>query len=197
MNKTKSTVEPIRNWEKIQEIKSLLIAEGRYRDWLLFVLGLNFALRISDLLRLKVSDVYDWDMYPKNRVILREKKTGKENVIAITNGSADTLIQYARLQRLKYSTDYLFKSRQGGNRPINRVQAYRIIKDAVNGVGLEDVNIGTHSLRKTWGYFAFKRFNLSLDEIMLKLNHQSIQSTKHYIGLTAEEKMEIENLVVF
>jgi integrase len=150
---------------------------------------------MSDLLRLRVSDVYDWHMYPKNRVIIREKKTGKENVIAITNGSAEILIQYGRLQRLKYSTDYLFKSRQG-NRPINRVQAYRIIKDVMNNVGLEDVKIGTHSLRKTRGYFAFKRFNLSLDDIMLKLNHQSIHSTKKYIGLTAKQKMEIENLVV-
>ena len=46
-------------------------------------------------------------------------------------------------------------------------------------------------------YFAYKKFNLSLDDIMLKLNHQSIQSTKRYIGLTQEEKYEIENVVSF
>ena len=193
----KSTVEPIRDWDKIQEIKSLLLNEENYRDWLLFSLGLNFALRISDLLRIKVSDVYDVDMFPKNRVHLREIKTGKENILTITNGSRELLTQFHQLSRIKYSDDYLFKSRQGGNKPIDRVQAYRIINNIVNRVGLMDLNVGTHTMRKTWGYHAYKRFNLSLDEIMLKLNHQSIQSTKRYIGLTQDEKQEIENIVSF
>ena len=195
--KIKSTVEPIRDWSKIQEIKSLLLDEENYRDWLLFSLGLNFALRISDLLKLRISDLYDNDMFPKNRVVLREKKTGKENILTITNGSRELLIQYHKLTRVKYSDDYLFKSRQGGNKPIDRVQAYRIINDIVEKVGLNDLNVGTHTMRKTWGYHAYKRFNLSLDDIMLKLNHQSIQSTKRYIGLSADEKMEIENIVSF
>lgn len=197
MKNIKTTVEPIRDWDKIQEIKSLLLSERKYRDWLMFTLGLNFALRISDLLKLRISDVYDTDMYPKNRVILREKKTGKENILTITNGSRESLVQYHNVTRLKYSDDFLFKSRQGGNRPIDRVQAYRIINSLVHKVGLKDINVGTHSLRKTWGYFAYKKFNLSLDDIMLKLNHQSIQSTKRYIGLTQEEKQEIENIVSF
>ena len=197
MKGIKSTVEPIRDWDIIQEIKSLLFNEGHYRDWLMFILGLNFALRISDLLKLKVCDVYDVDMFPKNRVILREKKTGKENILTITNGSREVLEQYQKIRRLKYSDDYLFKSRQGGNKPIDRIQAYRIINNIVIRVGLTDINVGTHTLRKTWGYHAYKRFNLSLDDIMLKLNHQSIQSTKRYIGLSADEKMEIENMVSF
>jgi len=197
MRNKKTTVEPIRDWEKIQEIKSLLLSEQKYRDWLMFTLGLNFALRISDLLKLRVSDVFDSDMYPKNRIILREKKTGKENVLAVTNGSRESLVQYHKVARLKYSDDFLFKSRQGGNRPIDRVQAYRILNNLVHRVGLKDINVGTHSMRKTWGYFAYKKFNLSLDDIMLKLNHQSIQSTKRYIGLTQEEKQEIENIVSF
>ncbi len=197
MSPKKSTVEPIRDWDKIQEIKSLLLSEEKYRDWLMFTLGLNFALRISDLLKLKISDVFDDDMFPKNRVILREKKTGKENFLTITNGSREALVQYHRLKRLKYSNDFLFRSRQGGDRPIDRVQAYRILNDVAKKVGLQDINVGTHSLRKTWGYHAYKRFNLSLDDIMLKLNHQSIQSTKRYIGLSMEEKEEIENIVSF
>ena len=197
MRNKKTTVEPIRDWDKIQEIKSLLISVQKYRDWLMFTLGLNFALRISDLLKLRVSDVYDNDMYPKNRIIIREKKTGKENILTITNGSRESLLQYHKVTRVKYSDDYLFKSRQGGNRPIDRIQAYRILNVLVHRVGLKDINVGTHSMRKTWGYFAYKKFNLSLDNIMLKLNHQSIQSTKRYIGLSMEEKEEIENIVSF
>jgi len=134
---------------------------------------------------------------PKNRLILREKKTGKENILTITNGSRDSLIQYQKVTKIKYSDDFLFKSRQGGNRPIDRVQAYRIINSLVHKIGIKNINVGTHSLRKSWGYFAYKKFNLSLDDIMLKLNHQSIQATKRYIGLTQEEKQEIENIVSF
>ena len=130
-------------------------------------------------------------------MILREKKTGKENFLTITKGSREALIQYQKLKRLKYSDDFLFRSRQGGDRPIDRVQAYRILNDVAQKVGLNDINIGTHTMRKTWGYHAYKRFNLSLDDVMLKLNHQSIQSTKRYIGLSADEKMEIENIVSF
>ena len=193
----KSSVEPIRDWDKIQEIKSLLLEQSKYRDWLMFTLGLNFALRISDLLKLKVSDVYDMDMFPRNRIVLREKKTGKENYLTITNGSRDALVQYCKITRIKFSDNYMFKSRQSENKPIDRVQAYRIMNDVVKRVGLEDINVGTHSLRKTWGYHAYKRFNLSLDDIMLKLNHQSLAATKRYIGLTADEKMEIENVVSF
>jgi integrase len=197
MVKVKGTVEPIRDWDKIQEMKSLLIDKQKYRDWLMLVLGLNFALRISDLIRIRVSDVYDPDMYPRNRLILREKKTNKENFLAITNSSRDSLIDYVKYTRIKFSDDYLFKSRQGGNRSIDRIQAYRILNQVAEKVGLSDINIGTHTLRKSWGYHAYKRFNLSLDDIMLKLNHQSIQSTKRYVGLTADEKSDIEGKVSF
>jgi integrase len=62
--KVKSTVESLRDWSKIQEIKSLLLNDENYRDWLLFTLGLNFALRISDLLKLKINDLYDTDSQP-------------------------------------------------------------------------------------------------------------------------------------
>ena len=189
----KSTVDPIRDWDKIHEIKEILFNRS-YRDWLMFSLGLNFALRISDLLRLKVNDVYDEDMVPKSRVVLREKKTGKENFLSIVNGSMESLILYCKVTRLEYSDDFLFKSRQGGNKPIDRVQAYRILNDAADRVGLGELNIGTHTMRKTWGYHAYKKYNLSLDNIMLKLNHQSIMSTKRYIGLSNDEKEEIENI---
>ena len=56
--KIKSTVEPIRDWSKIQEIKSLLLNEENYRDWLLFSLGLNFALRISERTGLYLEDYF-------------------------------------------------------------------------------------------------------------------------------------------
>jgi integrase len=113
MRHRKGTVEPIRDIKKIEEIKRRLIEEERYRDWLMIVLGLNFALRISDLLQLKIQDVYDCNMTPKFRLIIREKKTGKENVIAITPTVRGTLIKYSITTGIRYCDEYLFRSRQG------------------------------------------------------------------------------------
>ncbi len=47
-------VEPIRDRKKIAQIKNQLRGQRRYRDLLLFVVGINTALRISDLLELRV-----------------------------------------------------------------------------------------------------------------------------------------------
>ena len=76
----KGFVEPIRDWEGLISMLDYCWEHEQYRNWLMLKLGINFALRISDLLRLKVSDVYDSDMFPRNKFILREKKTGKENL---------------------------------------------------------------------------------------------------------------------
>lgn len=64
-------VQPIRNKQKIEEIKSILRNNGT-RDLLLFTMGINTGLRISDLLRLKVIDVKE-----KSHVEIKEQKTGK------------------------------------------------------------------------------------------------------------------------
>ena len=194
--KRKTWVEPIRDWKKIEEIENLLFNEKRYRDWLMFKIGLNLALRISDLLSLKISDVYLPDMTVKSKIILREQKTGKENRLYLNKGAIQALELYRKVAEISYGQKFLFQSRQGGDRPIDRVQAYRIIKDAIKRVGL-DINAGTHTLRKTWGYHAYKTFKYSLDDIMLKLNHSSLSATKRYIGLSDEDKMAIENGVVF
>jgi len=189
-------VEPIRTLQDIQKIKKMLKKEKKYRDLLMFTLGLNFALRGGDLLRLKVSDLYDEEMNPKPRIRLREKKTGKENVIGIMNGAKDALLEFRKQSNLEYSDNFIFKSRKGMGH-ITRLHMCRIIKDACAKVGMDDINVGSHTLRKSWGYHAYTKFDMSLDSIMLKLNHQSITSTKRYIGLSQFEKEQIESVVSF
>ena len=78
-----NTVEPIREIQKILAIKRILKEQSNPRDYLLFTMGINFALRINDLLSLKVKDVLD----KKGEIIeylhLREQKTKKEKKIKI------------------------------------------------------------------------------------------------------------------
>jgi integrase len=52
-------VEPIRDIKKVAQIKNMLRGENKVRDLLLFELGINSALRISDLLGIQIKDLFD------------------------------------------------------------------------------------------------------------------------------------------
>lgn len=131
-------VQPIRDKELLEAMKRELLRMG-YRDYMLFVLGINTGLRISDILKLKVSDVKELTY-----IKMHEQKTGKFKRIKIS-GIADEIEKY--ISGMDDNT-YLFKSQKGNNSPISRVQAYRILNKAAVRVGING-EIGTHTLRKT------------------------------------------------
>ncbi|WP_025731515.1 site-specific integrase [Heyndrickxia ginsengihumi] len=178
-------VEPIREIKKIETIKKILYAQNE-RDFLLFVLGINCPYRISDLTRIQIKDVLDQKGKVRSHLELKEKKTGKVNKVAIAKGVKKSIEQYIANHYTKdpHPEDYLFRSRKGINKPISRVQAWNIIKSAALEVGLE--NIGTHSLRKTFGYHQIKRgTNITL--LMKMFNHSSEAVTLRYIGITQDD----------
>ncbi len=168
-----NVVDPIRNKEYINAVKRVLRESGT-RNLLLFVLGINTGLRVSDLLNLRVRDVKD-----KESVQIREKKTHKTKKIPIPKEIRVFISEYVERKPL---SRYLFKSKKY-NKPISRVQAYRIIKDACGVLGID--HTGTHSLRKTFGYHFYKQ---TKDIAMLQqiLNHSSQDITLRYIGVTQE-----------
>jgi integrase len=84
-------VEPIRDRKKIAQIKNLLHGEGRIRDLLLFVVGINTALRISDLLQLRMGHFLDDQQRIKRRFWLREQKRGKHHEVAVNTSIHETL----------------------------------------------------------------------------------------------------------
>jgi integrase len=91
----------------------------------------------------------------RSHLILIEQKTGKENKVALSKGVKKAIEAYADRHYERDPEAYLFRSRKGTNQAISRVQAWTIISDAAKELGLE--NIGTHSLRKTFGYHQIKR----------------------------------------
>lgn len=185
-------VEPIRNPKKIAQIKNLLKAKEDPRDYLLFTLGINFALRIQDLLSLKVKDVLE-DGKIKEYVYLRERKTGKQRRIRINRSAREALEYYFSRVREVDPEDYLFKSRRS-NKPLDRTRAYRLVREWTEAVGLTQGKYGTHSLRKTWGYHARKQ-GVPIELIMEKLGHNSPAVTKRYIGITDDEIEDVESHV--
>ncbi len=175
-------VEPIRSKQQIDAMKSYL-KEQNLRDFLLFVLGINSGLRISDLLLLKISDVKI-----KDRVVIREKKTGKIKDFPLSDTCKKTINEY--LANINSERKWLFKSNKG-DRPITRIQAYRIINQAAHAVGIKDA-IGTHTLRKTFGYWAYKS-GADVTRIQKLLNHSAPSVTLAYIGIT---KDELDNIYI-
>ena len=175
-------VQPIRDTKQISSIKRLLKAEN-LRDYALFTLGINSGLRVSDLLSLNVGDVIDDKGNIKDRVTLREKKTGKTKNFPIGDSSKKALREYLAEDDMPLS-EPLFPSRKG-NKPITRVQAYRILNDVARAVGIKE-KIGTHTLRKTFGYHAYK-MGMDLSVIQKLLNHSSPSVTLAYIGITQDD----------
>lgn len=174
-------VQPIRSGKQIEAIKIILKATN-IRDYVLFVLGINSGLRISDILKLKDHDVLDEKGKVKDRIIIREQKTGKSRNFPIGKTTAKAISEY-------YSShiptgEFIFESRKGHG-PISRQQAYRILNNAARLVGIKD-KIGTHSLRKTFAYTAYMR-GVDITRIQKLLNHSAPSVTLAYIGITQDE----------
>lgn len=175
-------VEPIRDRKKIEVMKKLLRGSN-LRDYVLFTLGINSGLRVSDLLNLQISDVRDDKGRIKDRITLREKKTGKLKTFPLSDNVVKALKEYlAEGHRLNNSP--LFPSRKRGE-PITRQHAYRILNHAAKSVGIK-VKIGTHTLRKSFGYHAYLA-GVDITRIQALLNHSSPRETLRYIGITQDE----------
>lgn len=139
-------------------------------------MGINCGLRISDILSLNVGDVKN-----KNYIILTEQKTYKTKKIPINILLKGILKAYTKN---KTNDLPLFTSIKTGNR-LDRFSAYRIIKYACKQAKIES-NIGTHTLRKTFGYHHYKKYK---DIALLQkiFNHSSPEITLRYIGITQEQ----------
>ena len=167
-------VEPIRDKNLIDDICTYLKNQSK-RNCILFMCGIYIGLRISDLLLFKVKELKN-----RRQVSIREKKTGKQKIFNIPDEFYSVLNQYLETRN---DDEYIFKSRQG-DKPITRARAYQILRAAGNHFGLE--NIGTHTMRKTFGYWYYKNYN-DIVGLMKILNHSSEAITKRYIGIEQEE----------
>ena len=143
---------PIRKKEDIDILKNYFLSSNKYRNYVLFVVGINTALRISDLLRLRWGDVYDFTMkHFYSHICIEEQKTGKLNYIILNTNCREALNLLKKQNCPMSALEYIFCSQNNPFRPISRNWAYHIIKKAASSTGIEG-NISCHSLRKTFGY---------------------------------------------
>ncbi|MGL4850680.1 MAG: site-specific integrase [Clostridium sp.] len=168
-------VQPIRDRDKIESMKRELLKTG-FRNYLLFTTGINTGLRVSDILNLRVGDVRN-----KSHISIVEKKTKKSKRFYINQNLKMDLDRYIYGMN---DFEFLFSSKKGDG-SISRIQAYRILNKAAKDIGLEE--IGTHTMRKTFGYFHYNQFK---DIAILQdiFNHSAPSITLRYIGITDDMK---------
>lgn len=175
-------VVPIKELEKINKMKEILERSSR-RDYTLFVIGINTGINAQDLLSLKVEEVWDGDQ-PKEFLFLRDEKSKGLKGHYLNSRVQEALQNYLPYSQLK-AGDYLFKSKKN-DKPITRQQAYRIINHAAKAAGIEE-KIGTHTMRKTFGYHAYQK-GVAISILMSIFHHNSRKETLKYIGISEEEK---------
>lgn len=167
------------------------------RNKMLFLIGINLSLRISDLITLR------WNFFLKDDMTFRDyykikpkktKKTGKFVTLYFNEVVKKAVIEYIGQYPIEHMDDFVFKSRKGNN-AISEKSAWTIIVDASAEAGIER-NIGTHSLRKTFGYHVWHNAEdkeKALIMLMTIFNHSSVAMTKRYIGIMNEEIEDVFN----
>lgn len=185
-----STTYPIKDKKQLERFKDYyLTCKPNLRNYTLIILGLNTAFRISDLLKIRWKDVYDKDRQCfLEHICLTEQKTNKERMVAINDTALDTLKQY-RQSCPASDESFLFPSAKNKTQPITRIQAYRLIKQAAIETGLRE-HISCHSLRKTFGYYAWKQ-GVPPAMLMHLYNHSSYQITARYLSIEQDEQDDV------
>jgi len=161
------------------------------RDLLAFVLGINIGLRASDLLKLVWNDIFYKDFTFVDGVKIQEKKTGKYKTFFLNKSAQDAITEYINEFKIHINLDkpnnYIFKSREGSYIVVETL--CQSLKKAANECGVKQ-NIGTHSIRKTYGYWQLithKGDAMFLTHLQSLFNHSSQLATLRYCGLENDQ----------
>ena len=180
------TTDPIRNQSQVRELAGYWLKRGNIRNYSLIVLGVCTALRVGDLLNIKWSDVYDERLSIfRSHITINEKKTGKQKTIALNKHAIEALGKLLPIRR----GSFIFMSNRKEDKAISRVQAWRIIREAAEAIKIAG-RIACHSLRKTFGYFAWKSGVLPI-MLMDIFNHSSYEITQRYLGISQDDRDKV------
>ncbi len=190
--------EPIKSIDDINRISRYLIDHERYRDNMLFIVGINFGLRVSDLLQLRFNQLINEDFSFRLTFPVLEKKTSKTRKVAknryitINEAVIEAVILYLQHSKCRLD-DYMFKSESNRgsnvNRPMSRMSVDRILKEVADTLDIH-AKVATHTLRKTFGYHQMVMSGNDPRKLLLLqkiFGHSTSMQTLDYIGITQEE----------
>jgi len=180
-------VEAIRDKRQIQSIKKVL-KKSSARDYLLFVFGINTGLKITELLNIRVSDVVSENQKVNDYLKLYDEGSGETRFIYLNSKVKKALKEFLAKDKWEM-TAFLFHSSRS-SQPITRQQAYRIIHEAAEKAGVT-VKVGTQSMRKTFGFHAFKQ-GVAISLLQKYFHHSTPSETLKYIGVSKDEPVRTE-----
>ena len=174
-------VQPIRSKEAISQFGEEL-KKMNEKYFVMFRIGVTSGLRISDILNLKVKDI------KKEYISIVEKKTKKNKDFKLQSKTKKLCMDFIEANKLK-DDDYIIysnkKDSEGNMKPISRQQAHHVLKLVSDKLNMEDV--GTHTLRKTFGYWHYKQYgDVAISQDIF--NHSAPSITLRYIGITQDMK---------
>ena len=195
--KKATTAEPIRTPEQLQAIQRYFLDKGEYRNYVLLTLGVSFALRCGDLLSLRLYDVYDEYLEPRQWVTLYEDKTNKRNKVFINSAAQDALRFYMTVRETASLDEPLFPGRKhnadGSLRAINIDQVNAIFRKVEAEMELP-FHFSSHSMRKTFAYQSITRSHgdqETLYTLQYILNHEDLRTTFRYSGVQEDKMVEL------
>ncbi len=184
------TTQPIRDSRQLSQfINYYATIQPNQRNYTLIVMGLHTALRISDILELRWKNVFDFENAKcRTHLQLIEHKTGKKSKIVLCPETRKALSNFYIMKKPE-PDNYIFSAKVYRDKPLSRSQAYRIVRRAAENT-IQEEHISCHSLRKTFGYHAWKQ-GVPPALLMDIYNHSSYDITKRYLGITQDERDDI------
>lgn len=187
----KQLVLPIKDTNILHEVEDTLLhnfREGR-RNYTIFQVGKATLLRVSDVLALRRNEIYKTDGDIKKNAYIRDKKTGKPNILYLKPVKQDLIDYFKWLNEQNIQSEWLFPSSRDYSRHITEKQFYKIMARTGDLLGIN--YLGTHSMRKTGAYRVYTQTHYNIGLVMSLLNHTSEAMTLKYLGLdqVSREKM--------
>lgn len=172
-----------------EEIPRVLEALGRgrapARDQAFFMVGIKTGFRVSELLALRLADVYQNGCLVEQIYVARRfmKKKTEGRTVPFKNEQARAALKrwVDELLAAGATPDtFLFQSREGENRPLDRRSAWQILRRAFAACSMTG-KLATHSMRKTFARVMLALLGGDLPALQLAMGHVEITSTTRYI----------------
>jgi len=194
---TKSEVFAFRSIEDIKNVINYFYNRGEWIHYLYITLGLNLVRRVGDMLTLTWENFFDprTGNFRDDILEICEDKTDKFANPHINSACRDAITNYLAkvgydpaVDDYKMPVFYQFTGTAKG-RVLSQSGELKAMKRAAEYLNLT-YNIGTHSLRKTfgkWSRILHPYDNDSMELLRAIYNHSDTKTTSRYIGLTKEK----------
>lgn len=201
----KQLVLPIKDSQILTQVLETLRDDFKYgrRNYTIFQVGKATLLRVSDVIALKKSDVFDEDGQIMKNAYIVDKKTKKQNTLYLRPVEDDLLKYQNWLMRYQmdnpkmkvYDSPWLFPSFANPDNHISGHTYYEVMQKVGDLLGIN--YLGTHTMRKTGAYRVYEQSNHNIGLVMKLLNHSSEAVTLNYLGLDQESREHILDSIDF